>query len=134
MGILISLWVLFSGELAVTQQVLRISLFAVALYVFSILCGRLLLREPLKGLRLSLVNQLLQVLYFSFGAYGFQYVSGLRVGVGMDMTGGWLLKFRLALSSFHFSFDADMGQKLIGINLVALLLIFWIERLQEKLK
>ncbi len=120
--------------MAVTQQVLRMGLFAGGLYVFSILCGRMLFRNQKRGLVLSLINQVLQVIYFSFGAYGFQYVAGLRVGVGVDMVEGWIFKFRLALSSFHFSIGNDIGQKFIGMNLIALFLIFWIERLQEKIK
>lgn len=132
LGIGLTIWVMFSGEITVTQQVLRLGLFAGVLYVFSILCGRFILRNPKRGLQLSLLNQVFQVLYFSFGAYGFQYVAGLRVGVGVDMVGGWLFKFRLALSSFHFSIGTDLGQKFIGINLVALFLIFWIERLLER--
>ncbi|OKL41505.1 hypothetical protein [Pontibacter flavimaris] len=132
LGIVLLLLVLFGGELTVSQQVLRFSILAGLLYVFSILCGRMLFLNPRRGLKLSLVNQVLQVVYFSFGAWAFQFVAGLRIGVGVDMVGGWIFKFRLALSSFHFSFGEDMGQKFVGINLVALFLIFWMERLLEK--
>ncbi|MCP2045339.1 hypothetical protein [Pontibacter sp. HSC-36F09] len=134
LGIALTVWVMFSGEMVVDQTALRIGLFAGGLYIFSILCGRMLFRNPRRGLVLSIINQLLQVVYFSFGAYGFQYVAGLRIGVGVDMVEGWIFKFRLALSSFHFSFGTDLGQKFIGINLIALFLIFWIERLMEKVK
>ena len=134
LGILLTLWVMFRGEMVVTQQVLRFSLFAAALFVFSILCGRMLFRNPPRGLALSLFNQALQVVYFTFGAYGFQYVAGLRIGFGFDMVGSWTFKFRVALSSFQFDFGTATGQKFIGINLVALFLIFWIERLLEQVK
>ncbi|MHA6248264.1 hypothetical protein ACXYMU_10035 [Pontibacter sp. CAU 1760] len=134
LGIILTGWVLMRGELAVDQPALRISLFAGALYVFSILCGRMLFRNPEKGLKLSLLNQVLQVVYFSFGSYGFQYVAGIRVGVGADMVDGWIVKFRLALSSFHINLGTDLGQKFIGVNLVALLLIFYIEQILEKVK
>jgi len=131
-GIALLVLVLFGGEVTVSQQVLRFGILAGLLYVFSILCGRLLFRNPRKGLKLSLVNQVLQVVYFSFGAWAFQYVAGLRIGMGIDMVGGWIFKFRLALSSFHLSAGSDIGQKFVGINLVALFLIFWMERLLEK--
>lgn len=134
LGILLTLWVMFRGELVLTQQVLRFSLFAAALFVFSILCGRMLFRNPPRGLVLSLLNQVLQVIYFAFGTYGFQYVAGLRIGFGFDMVGSWTFKFRVALSSFQFDFGTATGQKFIGINLVALFLIFWIERLLEQVK
>ncbi|MHC2992263.1 hypothetical protein OB13_11925 [Pontibacter sp. HJ8] len=133
LGIALTIWVMFAGELVLSQEVLRFGIFAVGLYVFSILCGRMLFRKPKLGLKLSLVNQVLQVIYFSFGSYAFQYVAGLRIGIGMDMVEGWIFKFRLALSSFHFSLGTDLDQKFIGINLVALFLIFWMERLLEKL-
>lgn len=125
---------MFSDGMAITQPSLRIGLFAGALFIFSIVCGRVLLQNPKRGLKLSLINQILQVLYFSYENYGFQYVSGLRVGIGMDMVAGWLFKFRLALSSFHINLGTDLDQKFIGINLLALFLIFWIERLLEKVK
>ncbi|WP_299702685.1 hypothetical protein [uncultured Pontibacter sp.] len=134
LGIALTVWVMFSGDMVVDQTALRIGLFAGGLYIFSLLCGRMLFRNQRRGLILSLINQSLQVLYFSFGAYGFQYVAGLRVGVGVDMVEGWIFKFRLALSSFHFSIGTDLGQKFIGVNLVALFLIFWIERLLEQVK
>ncbi|MCC9137059.1 hypothetical protein ACFSKU_20365 [Pontibacter silvestris] len=134
LGIGITIWVMFRGESILTQQVLRISLFAAGLYVFSILCGRMLFRNVQRGLMLSIINQVLQVVYFTFGAYGFQYVSGLRIGLGFDMIGSWTFKFRIALSSFQFDLGADTGQKFIGVNLIALFLIFWIEKMQEKVR
>src|SRR5690606_27863438 len=71
LGIALTLWVMFSGEMFIDQTALRIGLFAGGLYIFSILCGRMLFRNHKRGLVLSLINQLLQVVYFSFGAYGF---------------------------------------------------------------
>ena len=134
LGIALTVGVLFGGELVVDQMAMRIGLFASGLFIFSILCGRMLFRNPKRGLVLSIINQVLQVVYFSFGSYAFQFVAGLRIGVGVDMVEGWLFKFRLALSSFHFSAGTDLGQKFIGVNLVALFLIFWIERLLERVK
>jgi hypothetical protein len=134
LGIALTIWVMFSGEMTVDLPALRMGLFAGGLFIFSILCGSMLFRNLRRGLVLSLINQVLQVIYFSFGAYGFQYVAGLRIGIGVDMVGGWIFKFRLALSSFHFSLGTDMGQKFIGVNLVALFLIFWLERLLEETK
>lgn len=134
LGIGLTVVVMLQGGTILTQQVLRASIFAAALFVFSIICGTTLLRIPQRGLTLSLVNQVLQVVYFTIGEYGFHYVSGLRLGFGLDMVGSLTFKFRLALSSFQFQLGADAGQKFIGINLVALLLIIWIENLQDKVK
>lgn len=134
LGIGLLVWVLFSGSVPVTIQTLRISLFGTALFVFSILCGRMLFWNARRGLILSLVNQLLQVVYFAFGSYGFLYVAGVRIGLGLDLVGSWTFKFRLAISSFEVYFNTDTGQKLIGVNLVALALIFWIESLLQKVK
>ncbi|NEM99069.1 hypothetical protein [Pontibacter burrus] len=134
LGIILTAWVMYSSGMVIDQNALRMGLLAAGLFVFSILCGRMLFRNPARGLRLSIVNQVLQVIYFSFGTYGFQYVAGLRIGIGVDMVGSWVFKFRVALSSFHFNLDTDIGQKFIGINLVALFLIFWMEQLMEKVK
>lgn len=134
LGIALTVWVTYSAEMVITPLILRMGLFAGGLYVFSIVCGRMLFLNPKRGLKVSLVNQVLQVLYFSFGAYGYQYVAGLRVGIGMDMLESWIFKFRLALSSYSFNLGTDLGQKFIGVNLMALFLIFWIERLLDKVK
>ncbi|WP_460925719.1 hypothetical protein [Pontibacter brevis] len=134
LGIALTIVVMLQGGTIFTQQVLRTSLFAGGLFVFSIVCGSLLFHNPARGLSLSLATQVLQVVYFTIGEYGFQYVSGLRVGFGFDMVGSWTFKFRMALSSFQFQLGTDTGQKFIGINLVALLLIVWIENLQDKVK
>lgn len=132
LGILLTAWVLFQGEVVLDQPALRVTFFAVGLFVFSILCGRMLLRNAHRGLVVSLINQVLQVVYVTFGAFSFQYVAGLRIGFGFDMVGSWVFKFRMALSSFEFQAGTDTGEKFIGINLVALFLIFWIERLLEQ--
>jgi hypothetical protein len=134
LGIAFTALVLLQGNMVLTQQVLRGTLLAAGLYMFSILCGSLLFRNPQRGLTLSLLNQVLQVIYFAFGSYAFQYVAGLRIGVGFDIIGSWTFKFRMALSSFQFNLGTDSGQKFIGINLLALFLIFWIEQLLEKVK
>lgn len=134
LGLVLTGWVLYQNEMLIDQAALRMGLFAAGLFIFSVLCARMLWRNPRRGLILSIVNQVLQVVYFSFGAYGFQYVAGLRVGMGVDMIGGWVFKFRMAVSSFNFTIGSETGEKFIGINLVALFLIFWMEQLLEQIK
>lgn len=134
LGIALTAWAMYIDEIVITPLVIRLGLLATVLYIFSIVCGRMLLLNPKSGLTFSIFNQVLQVIYFSFGTIGYHYVAGLRIGVGVDMVEGWTLKFRLALSSFQFELGTDIGHKFIGINLVALFLIFWMEKLQAKTK
>lgn len=103
------------------------------LYVYSILCGFVLLKNHRKGLSLSLINQLLQVLSFAIGSYAYNFVAGLKIGIGIGFVPNWELKLNLSLSSFQFIINEDTGQVLLGINLLALVLVYVIERLKENI-
>lgn len=105
--------------------------FAGLLYVFSILCGFILFKNMKRGLNLSLLNQALQVLSVAVGSFAYNYVAGFKAGVGIDFIPVWQLKLNLSLSSFQFFLNAETGKMFIGINLLALLLVYLIERLKE---
>lgn len=101
-------------------------------YVYSIIAGAVLLQHPKRGLSLSLINQALQVLSIAIGSFAFNYVAGFKLGLGIDFVPAWQFNLNLSLSSFQLILNADTGRVFIGINFLALALVYLIERLREE--
>jgi len=102
------------------------------LYSFSIYCGVLLIIGNSRGLHLSQINQYLQV--FSIFAYGFsfQYYSGAYLSVGVYLTHPNHFTSDRGLSTFRMYLDSKNYSVLFNLNLVALGLIIFIDKLRSK--
>ena len=105
---------------------------AAILYFFSIVCGFLLLKGTRLAFNLSLANQILQIFSFGIAGVAYNYVAGVKIGVGIDFLESWLFKFRFSLSSFSFSFNAGTGLSFVSVNLLALVILYLLERLQDQ--
>lgn len=122
MGCVTAAWVAnFTYQISVSQLLLL--LLIALLYGFSIYCGAVLLKKPVKGLSLSFVNQLLQTVQFGFMGYVFKFVSGISISIE------WLpvmdLHFGLQASSFLIQFNSDEMHAFISVNLVAVFLTYY---------
>jgi hypothetical protein len=119
-------------------SVVIIYLLVIGFYYFSIYCGILLLKQDLKkGLKLSLINQLLQVFNFSVLGYSFKYISGVLLIIGLDFTNETKSSIRFSLGSeFQFNLNGGGNEELtnLGFNLVAIFLVYFIDRLQHKIE
>ena len=126
-GIILTIYVMTT---AVTFSLLLITIliFIFGLYCYSILCGVLIFKSPLTGLKYSLINQYLQILYFSIVGYGFKYLSGLYFSLEFDL--GDLPSFQLqgGVSTWNINFKNAFEIKTVGINFIAILLILFIDR------
>ncbi|MFI5162037.1 MAG: hypothetical protein ACHQHN_12220 [Sphingobacteriales bacterium] len=83
-GVLVTIWIVTQlGQ--VNSWLILIILFVLCLYAFSIYTGRLLLtsRYP-TGLKLSIINQAMQILQFAVVGYAFLYVWGLMFTIGIQ--------------------------------------------------
>lgn len=133
LGIILTVYVMTT---AVTFSLLLITIliFIFGLYCYSILCGILIFKSPLTGLKNSLINQYLQILYFSILGYGFKYLSGLYISVELDL--GNLPSFQLqgGISTWNINFKNAFEIKTVGINFIAVLLIIFIDRQIKILK
>lgn len=118
----------------VTGGLLLVFALACTLYVFSGWCGWILLKNTDKGLFFSLINQILQVIVFVFGAYAFKYVAGVSLLVALNLTEGHNLAFNFDLSSFQFNFNSQTEGILIGVNVVAFYLVYFISLARDKVK
>jgi len=116
---------------------LLISLLAVfaGLFGFSILCGQQLLKSNLKrGLKLSTANQILQVFNFALLGYSYKYVAGLLLSLGVDLTSGFNLTFNFSIPAFQFDINQETETLNIGFNLIAVFLVYYIDKLQKDIE
>lgn len=118
----------------ITGRLLLVFVLAFALYVFSGWCGWMLLKNTSKGLFFSLINQVLQVIVFVLGSYAFEYVAGVSLLVALNLAEEYKLSFNLNLSSFQFNFNAQTEGILIGVNVVAFYLVYFISLARDKVK
>src|SRR5215831_3400857 len=131
LGIGMTIWMMDLSS--VSALLLLIILIAMALFAYSMFCGVLLLRRPKPGLKHSMINQLLQVVSFSVLGFSFQYAGGIFLSVGMDLTDSLLFKFNAGISSWQIIFSSSNDYLIINLNLVALSLVYVINRLLNKM-
>ncbi|MGN6617799.1 MAG: hypothetical protein ACTHJ5_11550 [Ilyomonas sp.] len=130
-GLGITIW-LIAQTATITGLILLLYLFAFALYSYSIYCGTLLLKKKKDGLVHSSVNQYLQLVNFAVLGFGFKYVSGLLLSVGIDLTSSLNIKFNLGLmSSWEMNINSDTERIEVNLNLIALFVILFIDKLKK---
>ncbi|MBC5994711.1 hypothetical protein [Pontibacter cellulosilyticus] len=132
-GIGLTLWLVLTTETMSNLTVLVI-LLALGLYSFSIYSGNLLTKPERieKGIKLTIVHQLLQVFYISLFGMTYQYYSGFQLSVGMDLTNSFLFKFNFSFSGFNFSYNPNADNLIVMLNIVPLILISFLEKVRSK--
>jgi len=134
-GILVTLYILIRTT-QISGLLLILYLLVFFLYGFSAWCGRLLLSDKyIRGLKLSIINQALQIVSFFAAGYGYMYVSGLMFFVGIKLVNGFTFNFNFGIiSSWQIDINTDAEGTEIAINLVALYLIYFIDKLLRTVK
>jgi hypothetical protein len=131
----LGLTVLTLSQHVTTNRLLILTLTGfITLFCFSVVCGLLLLRKDLKlALKLSTLNQALQVFSVALFGYSFKYVAGLLLSLGIDLTDGFNIKFNFSIPAFQADLNTDSDALYVGFNLVAIYLIYYIDKLQKDL-
>ena len=109
-------------------------LFILLFFAYSIFCGTLCLKTKKNALGHSLTNQILQVIGFAIMGFAFNYVSGLYLTIGLDLTDSIKLDFGAGISKFDFNLNNEKDRLEVDFNLVAFAVIFWINKLMKKVK
>jgi hypothetical protein len=109
-----------------------ISGLGILLYLFSFMSGLFLFQRKTYGIKLSFINQVLQVVGFSFFGYGFEYVAGISFDIFIRYTDGLDITSNIGLSNWHFLVNNDTGIREISINVVAVFFVFFILRLRKE--
>lgn len=130
-GLAITLY-LIAQTATISGLALILYLIALGLYSFSIYCGTQVLRKKNHSLDISLINQYLQLISFAILGYGFKYVSGLLLSVGVDLTTSIDMKFNMGImSTWQMSWNSDVDKIVIDLNLVAVFFIIFIDKLKN---
>lgn len=100
---------------------------------FSLYCGYCLLSEKYEsGLKLSLVNQFMQVLSFSVFGLSYGYISSLGLILIFDVTQDII--FNLQIRFIEFELFTGNPSTYIGVNLASIIFINYIFKWQKKLE
>lgn len=129
----LTIWII-SGLTITTSLLLILLLVAIVLYAYSIYCGTLLLKKNISGLKHSLINQFLQLINLSIFGFTFQYISGVFVSAGVDLTDSFLFTFHLGVSQWQITVNGNKELLILNFNLVALFLILFIEKLRNEIR
>ena len=101
---------------------------ALSLYCYSVLCGILLFKNPLLGIKYSRINQYLQIFGFFIFGYGFRYVAGFFITIGLNLTNSINFVADLGTSAWQINIDQESKACIISFNFVALFLILFLDR------
>ncbi|HMP94669.1 MAG TPA: hypothetical protein PKD90_17445, partial [Phnomibacter sp.] len=105
-----------------------ILLLAALFFMFSILAGWLCLRQYALAFTITYINQLLQVPALMLAGFGYKYVAGISLGLGIHLTHGFELAFSGGLSAFELQFNQHFDTVQLEVNLVAWWLLWWMDK------
>lgn len=120
----------------IESNVLVLLLFVVMalLFGYSVFCGVMCLRRHGKALTFSMVNQLLQVIGFVSGGYGFSYTAGIYFTFKFDLIEFPGLSFGLGVSRCNIDFNSGNEQAFMSVNIIAIWVFYEILILVNALK
>ncbi|WP_188814169.1 hypothetical protein [Hymenobacter cavernae] len=134
LGITLAFWI-FLQTAKIAAIMLTIFSFITTLYLFSIYCGWQLLKGRIKKpLKLSLFNQVLQLISFSIAGFTYRFTAGIFLSIGINYTNDLNLSFNFSLSQFQLNINSNKEVATFNINLLAFYLIYFTNKLQEETK
>ena len=134
LGIGVILWLFKINTTSFTGMQIALLSLASGLYIYSIFCGILLLKDNRNGLNQSQINQCLQLVsIFIFGC-AYQYYSGIFFSVGFDLTQKFHFRWKAGFSTFQMNYLNNNESIFVSLNLVALGLVLYIEKLMRRQK
>ena len=131
-GLGIMIW-LITMVLPVSFMVAIILFVSLSSFLFSITCGLGLVFKKSWAIDLSLVLQLLQIINFTLFGYSFKFISGLGILLNVDFTNSTQFKLKASEPWFSFTNLSDPNEMIIGVNLAAILIAFFIIDLKRKI-
>ena len=100
-------------------------------FVFSMYVGFRCIDKKPNRLRLSKWNQVLQVIGFGISGYGYTYIAGIQLGIGLDLTESYVFNYKLGLSMFQFNINQNAHLSFVMVNILALFLVYRIIQYQD---
>ena len=81
----------------------------------------------------SAINQAMQIFSFAVNGYALKYVAGVGLVLGMDLTAAPKLLCDLTLSNLEISINREHDLVTLGVNVVAVCMLFLCNKLQAQL-
>ena len=133
-GLLIGAWGLTRVS-ATSYGVVIFFFIGAILFSFSIYCGQRLLKGEIhKALKLSSVNQILQLFTISVLGFSFTYTAGLYLALGFDYSSDFKVALSYQISQYFISFEELSKKVVFQVNLVALFVLYWISKVKQKVE
>lgn len=130
-GIVFLVWII-ATTFPIPGLSILLYLFMALFFGFSIYCGWLLVEKRIEtGLTLSKINQILQIFGIAFGGFAYEYVSGFMLSPGINLENGTNFTFNFSLSKFELFFNSSKDFARVEFNLVAIYLVYFINKLQD---
>jgi hypothetical protein len=76
----------------------------------------------------------LQVIGVALLGFAFQYIAGVYLSVGLDLTNDIKITFGAGVSTFDCNVNKHHDRLEVNFNVVAFALIYWIDQLMKRLK
>ena len=134
LGVLVLIFALFQVE-TLDLQVIGVFILASVFFSFSIYCGLLLTNTNyVLGLRLSKINQLMQVFSFNLFGLGVKYISGICLGFSLEDNSEFFIGLNFSLSTFEILLKSSPEEISVGVNLLAVYMIYYMISIESDLE
>jgi len=108
----------------------------IGLFIYSLICGIYLItyQQPGLGIKLSFINQYLQLLQFEILGNGIYYVAGCYLSLGFSDTPQLHLvsEHSIFRSSCFISFLVDSNEITLSLNIAAIIILFCLNYLNKQ--
>jgi len=87
-----------------------------------------------KGLQFSLLSQVLQIFNFTLSGITLKFVAGIMLSLGISYTETFKVISGFSLAENTLNFDASDNSVILSINIVALFLVYLIDKVQNDIE
>lgn len=136
LGGLIGFFILSTIDFSIlnTNKVIVIFIMFV-LFSLCVLSGYLLLSRKLqKGINLSIILNLFQIISFGILGYTYKFISGICLGMNFDLTDDVLFRLSFDVTNFQVNFWGGSKVTFVGINFIPLIVLHFLFKIKESLK
>lgn len=126
------LWTIDFSSLSTNKVVL--SIITILLFTLSTYSGYLLLKNNLaKGINLSIFLNSIQVISFGVLGYVFKFVSGVCIGLNLDLTEDVLVRLLFDVTNFQINSQGSSDALFLGINFIPIIILYFLFKSKDSL-
>jgi hypothetical protein len=130
-GVGLVIWLIAQQE-SLSGIMLIILGLVMGLYAFSAYCGWLLRKgETDRGLKLSTINQAVQVLSFTVLGITYKFAAGVMLVISFKYSQSVNLGLKFEFSTFQINVLPSDGYVMVSVNIFAIWLLYYIDKLKD---